>query len=358
MATNKPKDLDLDEKIRAEVSRIKQEHPYNGDYRAQLAALIETLFVKFGERAGASRLVTLLSENGRSPSTGTAQDEINKFWERIRTNAKIALPRPDLPEFLLDLFGDVAGKLWENAMAQAELTFAAQREDAESKVREAEVRAEAAQHQADDVRALLESVRAHAAEAERRREETALLLSAESAARDAAEQAAVRWEGLHKEEAAARAREAESMQKTIGSLQKSIERMESEQNRLLAVVDDYKQQAARDRQARDKTEEYNKLLLSQLRTTQDTVADLVKEKAALEGRLIAQEEQRKTLQQERDNFMHTSRDLEQSIRDLEAARDHWKGAADDIARRYQRAKDRTARRKLRRKSLPATTSTQ
>jgi hypothetical protein len=45
---------------------------------------------------------------------------------------------PGPPPFLLDLFADAAGKVWENALSQAEAALAEFRSEAERQVREAE----------------------------------------------------------------------------------------------------------------------------------------------------------------------------------------------------------------------------
>lgn len=50
----------------------------------------------------------------------TAQEEINGFWENLRKTARIRIQRPDVPEFLLDHFGQVASDVWQSAVAQSE----------------------------------------------------------------------------------------------------------------------------------------------------------------------------------------------------------------------------------------------
>ncbi|EYS91090.1 hypothetical protein CF68_31755 [Cupriavidus sp. SK-4] len=49
----------------------------------------------------------------------TAQEEINGFCENLRKTARIRIQRPDVPEFLLDHFGQVASDVWQSAVAQS-----------------------------------------------------------------------------------------------------------------------------------------------------------------------------------------------------------------------------------------------
>lgn len=259
-STNRPTDMALEEQIREEVDRIRREHPYRGDYRDQLRALIQTLFFKFGERAGVARLVTLLGADGRTPSTGTALAEINRFWQTIRDNAAIKLNRPDLPPFLLEIFADAAGKVWENALSQAEDALAEFRNEAERQVQAAEARSVDALGRLEEARAEMESARARATVESEAREALAIELASEQAARVEREKALELLEKRAAESETKHTGEIAQLHRTIEDLQKSSNRVEAEQRRLLVVIDDYKTAAARDRELRDKAEEDNRTL--------------------------------------------------------------------------------------------------
>ncbi|KVO15226.1 hypothetical protein WJ74_11285 [Burkholderia ubonensis] len=324
--TNKPRDLDLEVRIRAEVERIREEHAYRGDYRKQLRALIETLFIKFGERAGATRLVSLLAEDGRSPSTSTAQDEINQFWKRLQETAKVRIERPDLPEFLLEVFGQAAATVWDNALAQADAALAAFRAEAEDSVSAAESRAAEADRRASAAEVAARQTAERASAADAQREELAVQLAAEQAARHAAEQSLsqVRAESEGRERK--RAEEAADLRRTIEELRAASDRVEREQRRLLVVADDYKTAAARDREARKEADENNRALNIAMQSMQGNINRLSNERGILEGRAEAAEKLADRLQEDRDAALAKLAEAtaragaaEARVRELEAA---------------------------------------
>lgn len=301
--TNRPSDLDVDAQIRAEVERIRKEYPFKGDYREQLRALIETLFFRFGERAGAQRLVNLLADNGRSPSTGTAQDEINQFWNRIRESAQIRLRRADLPEFLLEIFGKAAADLWEHALNTAEGTFGAFRSDADVQIRAAESRAAESQQRADEALERAEQATEHAREANALREEMAVRLSAAESARSAAEQSLAQLRTENSERDRQRAEEAAGYQRTIEQLRDTTARFESEQRKLMVIADDYKTAAARDREALQNERENGRAINQQMLSLQGAISRLSTERGVFEGRAVSAENLSERLQEDRDRAL-------------------------------------------------------
>ena len=130
--------LSLEAELHGDLARIRQEHPFSGNYREQLAALLGVMFFKYGERVGANRLVALLTANGRGPSTSTAQDEINLFWGRMRQQAVFKLNRPDVPDFLAETFSDMVAAVWQKSMLAAEASFSELKEEVADQRRELE----------------------------------------------------------------------------------------------------------------------------------------------------------------------------------------------------------------------------
>lgn len=301
--TNRPSDLDVEAQIRTEVERIRKEYPFKGDYREQLRALIETLFLRFGERAGSQRLVNLLADNGRSPSTGTAQDEINRFWNRMRENAQVRLRRADLPEFLLEIFGKAAADLWENALNTAEGTFGAFRSEAEAQVRAADAGAAESEHRANEALERAGQATEQAHEADTLREDMAIRLAASEAARSAAEQSLAEMRTESAERERQRAEEAAGYQRTIEQLRDATARFESEQRKLMVVADDYKTAAARDREALQNERENGRAINQQMLSLQGAISRLSTERGVFEGRAVAAENLSERLQEDRDRAM-------------------------------------------------------
>lgn len=302
-STNRPTDLAVEDQIRDEVARIRSEHPYRGDYREQLRALIHALFFKFGERAGAARLVALLAADGRSPSTGTALEEIKRFWQTIRENAAIKLDRPDLPPFLLDIFADAAGKVWENALSQAEASLAEFRSEAERQVREADARQAEAAERLREAHAEIDAIKSRAAAESEAREALAIELASEKAARAEREKALQQLEQQSAEAERKRIEESAQLHRTIDDLQKSSNRIEAEQRRLLVITDDYKTAAARDRELRGKAEEENRTLTITMQGMQGQINRLHSEHGIFQGRAEAAEALAERYQRGRDEAL-------------------------------------------------------
>jgi hypothetical protein len=280
-----------DAEIANEIARIRQDYPYQGNYREQMAALLGVLFFKFGERVGANRLASLLAENGRSPSTSTAQDEINKFWAKVQENAAIKLNRPDLPPFLLEIFSNMAGSVWEQSMAQAEAHFVTHRQEVAAQIAAAEKATAAAREQLTTTRAGTEQALQRLQVSNESREQLGQQLAAETAR--LVEAHAQIGELAHKlaEVERIRATEAGQLQSTLEGLKNDLAASVDEQRRQMTIGDELKQQAARDRALRTKAEDVSVKLQAQVEQLQAQVSTLTSERGVLEGITLAQERQ-------------------------------------------------------------------
>lgn len=278
----------IDVEIAREVARIKEERPYHGNYREQMALVLSVMFFKFGERVGANRLAALLAEKGRSPSTSTAQDEINKFWGRIRAHSAITIDRPDLPPLLLDLFASVAGKVWETAMAEAGAMFEAHRQEVDEQLKAAQVDVNQTREQLTAARAGTEHALQELRSAHALREATGTQLATEAANCRAAEERIRELTERLAREKQTRLEEFAQMQSVLHELKVSLEQAANEQRRLLAIGDDFKQHAARDRAHKDKAEVEQARLFQELAQLQQQLLQLSGEKGVLEGRLAVQ----------------------------------------------------------------------
>ena len=277
-----------DEALHLEIIRIKREYPFKGDYREQLAALLAILFFKFGERVGAGRLAALLAENGKSPSTSTAQSEINKFWDKVRQHASVKIERPDVPEFLLELFGQMAAKTWGNCMTAANSAFIDLRDEQSRQVEVALSSARAIQALLEEAQGAAQQARLEAAQANERREVVTSQLAVESALKNEADSLLRAMAERLEREQQLRTEESTRMTSTLQELRETLNLSTIEQRRLLVVSDDFKQQAARDRAQRLKSEETIAILTQAEESSRQRVASLVLEKGLLEGRLEAQ----------------------------------------------------------------------
>lgn len=272
-----------DTAITREVARIRADYPYRGNYREQMAALLGVMFFKFGERVGANRLASLLAENGRSPSTSTAQDEINKFWAKVRENSAIKINRPDLPPVLLDLFSTMAGTVWEQSVAEAGALFISHRQEVASQLAAAQKETEHAGEQLVLARAGAEQALRQVQLANEAREALGRDLARESAGRLAAENTALALTERLSLEQLARKEEGERLHKALAELKAGLELATDEQRRLMTIGDEFKQQAARDRALRTKSEEALARLNIESERMQKQVAQISGERGVLEG---------------------------------------------------------------------------
>lgn len=291
-------DVEKEDRIRADVARIRIEYPAAHGYRDQLRALLTTLFFNYGERPGAGRLVALLSQEGRSPSTSTAQDEINKFWEQLRQNAKVRLHRPDLPDALLELFADVAGQVWHASIGHAGEAFQRQRQNAEEQVAQARASLVGLAQERDAAHTAALDAQAAAERAEAQRNAAAEQLAAERARLHAVQQTVSDLTERLATEQRLRREESARTQQVMAELRATVEQATREQNRLLTVGDDFKQQAARDRELRDRAEAARDALAAEQARLRAAMTDLSRENGLLEGQVSVMNQQISQLQHE------------------------------------------------------------
>ena len=296
--------------------RIRREHPYRGDYREQLQALIHVLFFKFGERAGAARLVALRGADGRSPSTGTALAEINRFWQTIRDNAALKLDRPDLPRFCWTFSRTLRARCgktlshnrrrhWPNFAARPNGRFErpkALQAEALERLREA--------------RAEIEISRQPATAESEAREALAIELSSEQAARVEREKSLQQLELLGAEAERRRNEEIGQLHRTIDDLQKASNRIEASNDGCWSLQMTPIRAAARDRELRGEVEDDNRTLTITMQNMQGQINRLHSEHGIFQGRAEAAEALADRYQRDRDEALIAQ---EKTTAQLEAA---------------------------------------
>jgi hypothetical protein len=281
--------------LAAEVERIKRDVPFNGSYREQIAALLASLFFKFGERPGANRVSALLAENGRSPSTTTAQDEINKFWDTVRKNATITIDRPDVPASLLTLLSDFAGQAWQQCMAEAQARFDAHRQEATAEVLAARATAEQAQGHVTQARVAAAQTLRDLQVANESREGLSRQVAREVSKGEELRKQIEELTGRLAQEKAERARESKQTQDALAALKEAQDVAVDEQRRLMTIGDEFKQQAARERAARTKLEAAQEALTAENAELKKQLALLAHQRGVLEGANTSQASQIETL---------------------------------------------------------------
>ncbi|QBY56011.1 DNA-binding protein [Cupriavidus oxalaticus] len=236
------------------VQRIKERFPGRSGYRDQIRELARELFFTFGQRPSAQRVVSLLADNGRSPSMSTAQEEINSFWETLRQTSRIRIQRPDVPEILLDHLSQVASDVWQAAVAQSEATTKEVREQAVRQVMDITEQRDQLQAQSDELAARNATLLEENEQLLKKVAELDQAVVAEKAVRSAAEASAAEWKAEFENTQQLRRQEAELAAQALNGVRQQVEQLMNEQRRLLAVADDFKQAALRDRLALESSE--------------------------------------------------------------------------------------------------------
>ncbi|MGN5477619.1 hypothetical protein ACTMU2_14020 [Cupriavidus basilensis] len=237
------------------VRRIKERFPGRSGYRDQIRELARELFFTFGQRPSAQRVVSLLADEGRSPSMSTAQEEINSFWETLRQTSRIRIQRPDVPDILLDHFGQVASDAWQAAVAQSEAATKEIREEAFRQVLAITEQRDVLQAQCDEMASRNTTLLGETEQLLQKVAELDQALVAEKAGRVAAEASAAEWKAEFESTQQLRRQEAELAAQALSGVRQQVEQLTSEQRRLLTVTDDFKQAAFRDRVAREGAEQ-------------------------------------------------------------------------------------------------------
>jgi len=163
--------MNLDEErqaIRQELESMRE----SGTRRQELSLhACKRLFFDLGIRPSMAAVRDLTQ-------TGSASDipkDIDTFWERIRSAARVRVGAGNIPKVLEDRAGELLGALFEEAIAHARSTFEGEREGiqaqistAERETREAEIRRQASEEaiRRSDARADAAWERVRALEAE------------------------------------------------------------------------------------------------------------------------------------------------------------------------------------------------
>lgn len=318
-------------RVRDEVDRIKKAWPAeNGNYRKQLRALVSFLFFECNERPTAGRLVSLLAEPGRSPSTSTAQDECHKFWSELREKSRVQLHSPDVPAELLAQFAQLASDLWDMARSHADRLTATIREDARAEEKRLQAELVSLYEQTSQLRADLLTSEGSRQSAESEVER----LSEQVVANGQAKAEALHQIGQERAEAAKWKREADSKQEAIERLQKDCELQQSMYSDLKQAADGDRTRLSvaeaklaessallsRHQIERSAAEATKAELTGQLGLLRDQLSALGKARDAVLERAIAEEQRARHLAQSLASAIDTERFLDGQVQKERARR--------------------------------------
>lgn len=129
-------DLSLEQQLRAQIDRLRDEFPDTQDLYREVCVL---LFFRHGVTPTANRLYQLV----RKGSMTAPAEALSKFWDDLRQKSRLRIEHPDLPEDLKEAAGALTAALWSKAVSKARDDHQAYRDEIQAQIAEARVAVEA-----------------------------------------------------------------------------------------------------------------------------------------------------------------------------------------------------------------------
>lgn len=226
--------MNIDTQIRNDIDALRETTDNTQDLYREACAL---LFFRYGITPTANKLYQFVKKGSMSAPA----EALARFWEDLREKSRVRIEHPDLPESVKAAAGELVGRLWTEAQAEAQTSLSVFRHEADARVAEADAAREGAEsdrraaideiehmHEALDVAsernlALERSLAAERAESESLR---AQLVSAQQ-----------RLEVLETGLAEARREFSIELEKLRGALKGSEHRYEASEKRALLEID-------------------------------------------------------------------------------------------------------------------------
>lgn len=130
-------DLSLEQQLRAQIDRLRDEFPDTQDLYREVCVL---LFFRHGVTPTANRLYQLV----RKGSMTAPAEALSKFWEDLRQKSRLRIEHPELPDDLKEAAGALTAAIWAKAVAAARDDHKSYREEFQAQLAEARASVEAA----------------------------------------------------------------------------------------------------------------------------------------------------------------------------------------------------------------------
>lgn len=217
----------IEHSLQADIDALRTKYHGTQDLYREACAV---MFFRYGITPTANKLYQLV----RKGSMSAPAEALAKFWSTLREKAKLRIEHPDVPQPLLDIAGELTGKLWELSRRQADEATDAVRAEAAAQIEEARQAAQLAAEQETRTRlelaeqnALIETLQAQISELQQ----------------DVAREGGLR-EGLERQVEQIQAQRQELVTLLDASRQ-SEHRAVDEQRRLMLEIDRERAQSAR-----------------------------------------------------------------------------------------------------------------
>jgi len=150
--------MSIETEIQTEVEALKARFSETKSLYREVCAL---LFFRYGITPTASKLYQYV----RKGSMSAPADALTKFWDELRSKARVEIDHPDLPAALRDTAASAIAGIWQQATAVARGELAALRIEVQEQLEAARAELVAAQRRVTDVGEQLEAARGQVAAA-------------------------------------------------------------------------------------------------------------------------------------------------------------------------------------------------
>ncbi len=164
-----------EQQLQTEINALKTQFPETKDIYREVCVL---LFFRYGITPTANKLY----QHVRRGSMSAPADALNKFWLELREKSRVRIERPDIPENIAALAGDLIANLWNEAQKAAQAGFSELVDNATAEILQYKLQSEAAEQKTANIELKLTEIQAELKNALNRLSETENLRMADMVA--------------------------------------------------------------------------------------------------------------------------------------------------------------------------------
>lgn len=154
-----------EQQLQTEIDALKTQFPETKDIYREVCVL---LFFRYGITPTANKLYQYV----RRGSMSAPADALNKFWLELREKSRVRIERPDIPENIATVAGDLIANLWNEAQKAAQAGFSELVDNATAEILKYRLQSEVAEQKSEENRQLLTETQAELKNALKRLSET------------------------------------------------------------------------------------------------------------------------------------------------------------------------------------------
>jgi hypothetical protein len=154
-----------EQQLQIEIDALKADFPETKDIYREACVL---LFFRYGITPTANKLYQYV----RRGSMSAPADALNKFWLELREKSRVRIERPDIPENIAAVAGDLIANLWNEAQKAAQAGFSQLVDNAAAEILKYKLQSEVAEQKAAKTEHVLTEIQVELKNALKRLSET------------------------------------------------------------------------------------------------------------------------------------------------------------------------------------------